>query len=151
MALDPSPFSWSNLAGRLVRIPKPPSAFTDSFRGRRWQKRRVMSNRDLNTAADNVRKAVEAMRQGHFGVGLDILDGRATSPGDEPWHGPVPVPGYEPSYPYVPPVGQSPVGDYPPPPPEFQPPQQPPGWYADPIDGQGLRWWNGYGWTDQTQ
>ncbi|WP_344091450.1 DUF2510 domain-containing protein [Microbacterium deminutum] len=34
-----------------------------------------------------------------------------------------------------------------PPPPAFV---VQPGWYADPFDGVGYRWWNGSGWTQAT-
>lgn len=29
-------------------------------------------------------------------------------------------------------------------------PGAPPGWYPDPAGGPGLRWWDGYAWTDST-
>ena len=29
-------------------------------------------------------------------------------------------------------------------------PGAPPGWYPDPAGGPGLRWWDGYAWTDTT-
>lgn len=32
-----------------------------------------------------------------------------------------------------------------------QPPSMPAGWYPDPAGGGLQRWWNGVGWSDQTQ
>ncbi|MEO7275947.1 MAG: DUF2510 domain-containing protein [Vicinamibacterales bacterium] len=113
----------------------------------------------MNTAAENVRRAAEAARTGNLGHAFDILKGRdnyptatpgtAPAPGDT-WHFPVSTGDTNPYYPYVPPAGQQPVPNYPAPPPQYQPPAVPAGWYSDPFDGQGLRWWNGFGWTDQT-
>ncbi len=128
-----------------------------------------MANKDPKTAAENVGAAVNLFGKGEFSKALDRLRGRypdpgprqqagpgdsyqpQTSPGDWPSHPRLPYPevGYEPYYPYYPPVGNAP-GDYPAPPPAYQPPTVAPGWYSDPVDGKGYRWWNGYGWTEQT-
>ena len=126
-----------------------------------------------NEAARNVHDAVELARAGNLGKAFRLLRGQTSagddyvpSPGDD--YGPssgddygpssgddypsVEVPGYEPHYPYVPPIGQAAtstgddVAQYP-----SSPPAVPAGWYVDPFDGVGLRWWNGFGWTGTTQ
>lgn len=56
------------------------------------------------------------------------------------------IPGW---YPYEPPFGQQPLPpdpNYPVTPPS--PPSPPAGWYPDPFDGNGKRYWNGSGWTE---
>lgn len=52
-------------------------------------------------------------------------------------------------YPYNPPFGRTPAPpdpNYPAVPPT--PPAPPSGWYPDPFDGKGQRFWNGMGWTE---
>lgn len=66
---------------------------------------------------------------------------------------PYPDPSYpdvEDYYPYVPPVGQQPMTAPPDAPVAVPPPSPQAGWYRDPFDNQGFRYWNGLGWTSQT-
>lgn len=98
-----------------------------------------------NEAAHNIRNAVDIFfREGKAGDALKILRN-----GDYPA---VEYPGYAPYVPDYPPVGQAPTatGDDHRPPPPPAPPQIPPGWYTDPFDGVGYRYWNGFGWTGTT-
>jgi hypothetical protein len=134
----------------------------------------------LNEAAENVATATELASQGRLTEAFRILRGAypqpteqatavgddRTSPGDEgtspgdghsriavdadypsvPWtSGPD---GPEPYWPHKPPFYSDPIPQPPPAPaPSFQ---LQPGWYHDPFDGVGLRWWNGLGWTSLT-
>lgn len=99
----------------------------------------------MNEASDNVTAAREAAERGDLGAAFRILRyGRQTSVGDDAAYPAQTSPGDEPYYPYFPPT--SPGDSYPdlPPQPTFV---VPPGWYPDPFDGVGYRWWNGQGWT----
>ena len=94
----------------------------------------------------NVSAAGEAMRRGDFGRGFKILREGLQAVGDD-----------DPGYPGETSVGDGPYWPYQPPRSEPQlsyPPQNtvaiPPGWYIDPFDGVGHRWWNGQGWTSST-
>lgn len=97
-------------------------------------------------ASNNVQSARERAEAGDWRSAWSILrHGRPQPPQDDYYPGGV-SPGDEtPYYPYVPPAGP-PVNDYPPQP-AFT---VPPGWYVDPFDGVGFRWWNGQGWTNAT-
>lgn len=97
-------------------------------------------------ASDNVGEARRRVEAGDWRGGLSILLHGRPQPSEGDSYAPQTSPGDSyPYYPYVPPTGP-PVYDYAP---------QPsytvePGWYSDPFDGVGSRWWNGQGWTDAT-
>ncbi len=116
---------------------------------------------DPTEAARNVNIAVEMARSGNLSGAFELLRigrmGPATPPDDYPPFPPQQLgtsigdtdtsPGDTPYWPYYPPTAPA-VPDLPPPAP---PVQMPAGWYPDPFDGVGLRWWNGLGWTTITQ
>jgi hypothetical protein len=120
---------------------------------------------DPNEAARNVNAAVEMARRGDLSGAFSLLRkgqmGPSTAPGDDPAYPPQRLgtslgdtsagggdAGTSPGdsyWPYYPPTA---APQFPPPAP---PVQLPAGWYPDPFDGIGWRWWNGLGWTTLTQ
>ncbi|GAA1948598.1 hypothetical protein GCM10009776_08270 [Microbacterium deminutum] len=113
---------------------------------------------NMDEASQNILAAREAANSGNLSGAFGILlhgqqgaaspgDGNSapTSSGDSyPYVGQ--TSSGDPYYPYVPPT-TDPYYPEVPPPPAFV---VQPGWYADPFDGVGYRWWNGSGWTQAT-